>query len=96
MGFLSLQSGGSFPLWHAGCASLQLLLWRTGSKAQAQWLCQCAGSAALRHVGSLQTRHWTRVPCTGRRTPTHCTAREVHFRFVLFISKGTLLKFILS
>ena len=37
-----------------------------------------------------------RVPCVGRRTPIHCTAREVHICFVLFISKGTLLKFILS
>lgn len=37
-----------------------------------------------------------RVPCVGRRTPIHCTARDVHICFVLFISKGTLLKFILS
>ena len=33
------------------------------------------------HVGSSQTRNQTRVPCTGRRIPIHCTPREVPQRF---------------
>ena len=38
---------------------------------------QLVGLAAPRHMESSGTRDWTHVPCTGRRTPTHCATREV-------------------
>ena len=37
------------------------------------WL---TGPAALRHVGSSQTRARTRVPCIGRQILNHCATRE--------------------
>ena len=43
------------------------------AQAQQLWL---MGPAAPRHVGSSQTRAWTRVPCIGRQIPNHCTTRE--------------------
>ena len=43
------------------------------AQAQQLWL---RGPVAPQHVGSSQTRARTRVPCTGRRTPNHCTTRE--------------------
>ena len=43
------------------------------AQAQQLWL---AGLVTPRHVGSSQTRARTRVPCTGRQTPNHCTTRE--------------------
>ena len=39
--------------------------------------CHAWGFVALQHVGSSWTRDRTHVPCTGRRTPTHCTTGEV-------------------
>ena len=50
-------------------------LWLTGSGAQARQLWH-TGLVAPRHAGSSRTRARTRVPCTGRRTPNHCTTRE--------------------
>ena len=38
------------------------------------------------HVKSSWTRDWNHVPCTGRRTPIHCTTREVLFVFFLMIA----------
>ena len=35
------------------------------------------GSVAPWHVGSSQTRDWTRVCCIGRQILNHCTTREV-------------------
>ena len=32
--------------------------------------------AYLQHVGSSWTRYQTRVPCTDRQIPNHCTPRE--------------------
>ena len=43
------------------------------AQAQQLWL---TGLAALRHVGSSQTRARTRVPCIGRRILNHCATRE--------------------
>ena len=39
--------------------------------------CGSRGPAALRHVGSSQTRARTRVPCIGRRILNLCATREV-------------------
>ena len=36
----------------------------------------CRGLVAPWHVGSSQTRAWTRVPCLGRRILNHCATRE--------------------
>ena len=53
-----------------------LLLQRTSSKSQAQQSWR-SGVAAPQRVGSSQTRDRACVPCIGRRTPLHCTTREV-------------------
>ena len=39
--------------------------------------CGSWGPAALRHVGSSQTRARTHVPCIGRQIVNHCATREV-------------------
>jgi len=36
------------------------------------------GSVALLHVGSSQTRDWTRAPCIGKWTLNHWTTRDVY------------------
>ena len=43
------------------------------TQAQQLWL---TGLVAPRHVGSSQTRAWTRVPCVGRQIFNHCATRE--------------------
>ena len=43
------------------------------AQAQQPWP---TGPAASRHVGSSQTRAWTRVPHIGRQTLNHCATRE--------------------
>ena len=43
------------------------------AQAQSSWV---TGLAALRHVGSFQTRARTRVPCIGRQILNHCATRE--------------------
>ena len=43
------------------------------AQAQQSWL---TGPAAPRHVGSSQTRAWTRVSCIGRQILNHCATRE--------------------
>ena len=68
-----------FSLW------CHLLLWSTGSGysgfssclTQVQQL-QHACWVAPWLMESSWTRDWTCVPCIGRRTLNHCTAREVH------------------
>ena len=42
-------------------------------QAQQSWL---TGPVAPRHVGSSQTRAWTRVPRIGRQILNHCATRE--------------------
>ena len=37
------------------------------------------GLAALKHVGSSQTRDWTHVPCIARRILNHWTTREAQY-----------------
>ena len=46
------------------------------------WL---TGPAALRHVGSSQTRARTRVPCISRQTLNHCATREAPICLFLFL-----------
>ena len=56
---------------------------RMGSSScssQAQQL--CTGLVALLRVESSRTRHPTRVPCTGRWVPNHCTTREILEQFL--------------
>ena len=43
------------------------------------------GLIALWHVGSSQTRDWTRVPCIGRWILNHCATREVPLMYFLFL-----------
>ena len=92
---------GLLQLWQAGAtlhrgarASCYRGLPCCGAQApdaQAQQLWP-TGPAAPRHVGSSQTRAWTRVPCIGRRTPNHCATREapiiflIHFFVLLFLA----------
>ena len=57
-------------------ALASLLLWSTGSRAQAQQLWR-TGLVALWHAGSSQSRDRTHVPCIGRQILNHCTTREV-------------------
>ena len=85
-------------MWQAGAtlhrgarASHHRGLSRCGAQApdaQAQQL-RPTGPAALRHVGSSQTRARTHVPCIGRQTPNHCATREAplfwFFNIYLFI-----------
>ena len=60
-----------------------LLLQLVDPRAQAQQLWR-TDSAALQRVTSSQTRDHTHVPCTGRWTPNHWTAREVYKPLLLF------------
>lgn len=62
------RAGTALQLWRTGL-SLQWLLdaWRAGSQAWGLQGLQLTGQAALRHVGSAQTRGWACVPCAGRR-----------------------------
>ena len=62
------------------------VVWLAGSRVQAQYLWR-VGLVALRHVGSSQTRHQTRVPCIGRRILNHCAAREVLESIFIFFFK---------
>ena len=76
-GFLQLWQAGATP--HCGaqashCRGLSCC-GAQAPHAQAQQLL-LTGPAALQHVGSSQTRARTRVPCIGRQTLNHCTARE--------------------
>lgn len=43
--------------------------------------CDTPALIALWQVDSSRTRDWTQVPCTDRRTPIHCTTREVQHCF---------------
>ena len=78
------ESGGYSPLQCMDFLLRWLLLWNTesrhtgvsGCSTQAQQLWH-TGLVALRHVESTQTTDRTRVPCTGRWIPIHCTTREV-------------------
>ena len=83
---------GYSSLWCAGFSLRWLLLfWSTGSSRAgfsscgtwasvvvARRLSSCSARALVspRHVGSSQTRAWTRVPCIGRWILNHCTTRE--------------------
>ena len=76
-GFLQLRQVGA-TLHRGARASHHRDLSRCGTQApeaQAQQLC-LMGPAALRHVGSSQTRARTRVPCISRQTLNHCATRE--------------------
>ena len=73
---LLLWSTGSMHADFSSCGTRAQQLWLTGSRVQAQQL-WCMGLAALKHVGSSQTRARTCVPCTGRQIPNHCAIREV-------------------
>ena len=75
-------SGGHSSSRCAGLSlSWPLLLRSTGSR-RAGSVTVAHGPIAPRHVGSSQTRAWTRVPCIGRRILNHCATREA--LFVLF------------
>ena len=59
------------------------------AQAQQPWL---TGLVAPRHVGSSQTRAWTRVSCIGRQILNHCATREApKWRFL--IKHNTVLHF---
>ena len=81
----SCEESGAYSLLQCMGFSLRwLLLWNTesrhtgcsGCSTQAQQLWY-TGLVALRHVESTWTTDRTRVPCTGRWIPIHCTTREV-------------------
>ena len=82
-GFLQLRQAGA-TLHRGARASHYRGLSCCGAQApdaQAQqlWL---TGLAALRHVGSSQTRARTRVPCISRQTPNHCATREARINIL--------------
>ena len=58
--------------------SRPLPLQSTGSR-RAGSVIVATGPAALRHMGSSQTRARTRVPCTGRQTLNHCAPGKPTF-----------------
>ena len=71
------------PLFITVCGALTVVASRCGVQApdvQAQQLWP-TGPAALRHVGSSQTRARTRIPCIGRQILNHCTTREARQTF---------------
>ena len=66
------------PLFIAVRGPLIIAASRCGAQApdaqtQQLWL---TGLVAPRHVGSSQTRFWTRIPCIGRQILNHCATRE--------------------
>ena len=67
-----LSTRAHIVLRSTGCGRAGFTSCRT--RAPQSW---CRGLAAPQYVGSSWTRDWTRVPHTGRQTPTHCTPREV-------------------
>ena len=83
---LVVASGGHSSSRCTGLSlSRPLLLGAQAPDAQAQqlWL---TGPAALRHVGSSQTRARTRVPCISRQILNHCAtreAREIAFKEIM-------------
>ena len=68
-----------------------LLLWSTGSRAQAQQLWRM-GLVAPRHVGSSRTRARTCVTCIGRWIPNHCTTREALSQYHLLSNHSFLIE----
>ena len=72
--------GGRGPLsscsaWVSHCGGFSRYGVRAvDTRAPSLW---CTGLAALRHVGSSQTRGQTHVPSTGRQIRIHWTTREV-------------------
>ena len=78
--------------WLSHCGAF--LLRSTGSGAQASVVtalglssCGCVGLVAPQHVGSLQTRDRTHVPCISKQILIRCTTREVPRRdFVIPVS----------
>ena len=75
-GGFSLRSMGSRCAGFSSCGTRVQLLWRAGSRVQAQQLWR-TGLVAPQHVGSSRTRDRTHVPCIGRQILNHCATREV-------------------
>ena len=88
-----MASGGHSSSQCAGLSLSQPLLSRsTGSRriGSELWL---TGPAALRHVGSSQTRARTCVPCIGRQILNHCATRgALRFYFILHTHVSILLQ----
>ena len=80
-------SGGCSLLWFLGFSLQCLLLWSKDASVRASVAAACGlnswDTPALWPVESSQTRDWTRVPCTDRRIPAHCTTREVQHCFTI-------------
>ena len=95
-GLFLVAGSGNYSSFRCAGFSLwwRLLLRSTGSRRASFSSCsmqalKCTGLAALRHVGSSQTRDRTRVPCIGRRILNHCTNREVP-GFIFNLNFGTV------
>ena len=73
------------------CADLSLswpLLLRSTGSRRAGSVVVATGPAALRHVGSSQTRAQTRVPCVGRQILNHCATREAPKILLFFYQRS--------
>ena len=73
---LVAASGGHSSSRCAGLSLSRPLLLRSTGSRRAGSAIVAHGPSCPRHVGSSQTRAWTRVPCIGRRIPNHCATRE--------------------
>ena len=56
-------------------------------RLQTRRLSSCGSRAQSWHVGSSQTRAWTRVPCIGRQILNHCATREAPKINILIIKQ---------
>ena len=59
-------------------------IWASVAAALESRFSRCGAWALVdpQHVGWSQTKDRTRVPCSGRQIPIHCTTREVLFLFL--------------
>ena len=86
---LVVASGGHSSSRCAGLSPSRPLLLRSAGSRHAGSVIVAQGPAALRHVGSSQTRARTRVPCISRQILNHCATREApeqHFYMLLKLS----------
>ena len=75
--------GFSLVAVHGLLIPVASLVWNRGFRARAQWSWQ--GQVAPWPVGSSWTSSLTCVPCTGKWTPNHCTARKSSPRLVCLL-----------
>ena len=76
-GALGMRASAVAACSLSGCSMQAQQLHHTGPTVCGLQQLWHTGSVAPWHVGSSQTRDWTRVLCTGRQIPNHLATREV-------------------